>query len=362
MLVNLEDVKKIALGSLFLGGGGGGDICEGLATAKRALELGEVQIVPLSEVRGKKGIIITISGVGSPASDTAYYSEDVYERILELIQSQEKEEIIGFIPCEMGGSSSFEPFIPAACLNIPVINSACDGRAHPFGIMGSLGLEKNEKNITVQAGAGGRKENNTYIEVLLTGSIESTSDLIRNAAARAGGAVAVARNPISPSWLEESGATGAYDLAYKVGDAYLSGKTVEEKITAACSAVEGKVICQGQVEDFILCTENALDNGSFTVCSGNDKYKLYFFNEYMAIEKNGERLHTFPDLITTIETQSGEILTTAQIKDGCSIAVVASPKEHMLLGKGLLYREVYTRIEKILGIEMQKYVGQIFID
>ena len=50
MLVNLEDVKKIAIGSLFLGGGGGGDIREGLSTARRALELGEVQIIPLSEV------------------------------------------------------------------------------------------------------------------------------------------------------------------------------------------------------------------------------------------------------------------------------------------------------------------------
>ena len=68
MLVNLDDIKKIAIGSLFLGGGGGGDIHEGLAAAKRALELGEVQIVPLSEIRKKDGVILTISGVGSGGS------------------------------------------------------------------------------------------------------------------------------------------------------------------------------------------------------------------------------------------------------------------------------------------------------
>lgn len=362
MLVNLDDIKKIAIGSLFLGGGGGGDIHEGLAAAKRALELGEVQIVPLSEIRKKDGVILTISGVGSPASDTAYYSEDVYERILNLIQSQEKREIIGLIPCEMGGSSSFEPFIPAARLNIPVINSACDGRAHPFGIMGSLGLEKSGNNITIQAGAGGKEETDTYVEILLTGSIETTSDLIRNAAAKAGGAVAVARNPVSPFWIENAGATGAYDLAYKIGEAYLKGKTVMDKITAVCSVVGGTVICQGRVENYVLNTENALDHGSFTVCSENDKYKLYFFNEYMAVEKNKDRLHTFPDLITTIDGATGEILTTAQIKDGCNIIVVAAPKEQMLLGKGLLYRDVYERIEKILKIEMQKYVSKIFLD
>ncbi len=362
MLVNLEDVKKIAIGSLFLGGGGGGDIREGLSTARRALELGEVQIIPLSEVSEKEGVILTISGVGSPASDTAYYSEDVYEKILYLIQSQEKKKIIGFIPCEMGASSSFEPFIPAARLNIPVINSACDGISHPFVFMVSLGLEKCDNYITVQAGAGGRESTNTYVEVLLTGSIETTSDLIRNAAAKAGGAIAVARNPVAPSWLETSGATGAYDLAYRLGEVYLTGKTVEEKIAAACSVVEGNIICQGRVENHTLCTENALDHGSFTVCSENDKYQLYFFNEYMAVDKNGERLHTFPDLITTIDTQTGEILTTAQIENGCNITVVAASKEHMLLGKGLLYRDVYQRIENILNIEMQKYIDEIYID
>lgn len=362
MLVNLEDVRKIAVGSLFLGGGGGGDIYEGLTTAKRALELGKVQIVPLSEIKNKEGVVLTISGVGSPASETAYYSEDVYERILSLIQSQDKRKIIGFIPCEMGGSSSFEPFIPAARLNIPVINTACDGRAHPFGIMGSLGLEKSKNNITIQAGAGGKKETNTYIEALLTGSVEATSDLIRNVAAKAGGAVAVARNPVEPSRIEEAGATGAYDLAYKLGEAYLNGKTVEDKITAACSIVGGTIICRGKVEDYILSTENALDNGSFTVRRGNEEYRFYFFNEYMAAERNGVRLYTFPDLITTIDLETGKILTTAQIKNECNIAVVAAPKDQMLLGKGLLYRDVYERVENILGIEMCKYVDDILID
>lgn len=361
MLINPNNIQKIAFGSLLLGGGGGGSIEEGLETAAEALRIGTVKIIPLSDISERDGIVLTISGVGSPASETAYYAKDAYERIITLIQSQLDKEIIGLIPCEMGGSSSFEPFIPSALLNIPVINSACDGRAHPFGIMGSLGLEK-IKNNTVQAGAGGRKENNTYVEILLNGAIETTSDLIRNAADKAGGAVVVARNPVSLEWLKTSGATNAYSLALKLGDAYLSSDSPNEKANAVCSVIDGRVLCCGEVSDYVLNTENALDNGHFTIKSEDDKYKLYFFNEYMALEKNNKRIATFPDLIATLDVETGEILTTPQICNGRRVIVITAPKEKLILGRGLKYRTTYSRIEKILDIKMQEYINDVFLD
>ena len=112
----------------------------------------------------------------------------------------------------------------------------------------------------------------------------------------------------------------------------------------------------------MLQTENALDHGDFVIRSGEDTYKLYFFNEYMAMEKNGERIHTFPDLIVTIDSETGEILTTAQIQNGRSITVITAPKSKLSLGRGLRYREAYRRIESILGIRMQEYLKDLFLD
>lgn len=361
MIINSTDIQKIAAGSLILGGGGGGNVQEGLDTAAKALQMGQVEILPASDISNKDGVVLTISGVGSPASENAFYADDVYEKILHFMQTQLEQNIIGFIPCEMGGSSSFEPFIPAALLNLPVINSACDGRAHPFGIMGSLGLEKGE-NHTIQAGAGGRKEDNTYIEILTMGTIEATSDLIRNTASKAGGAIAVARNPISLTWLEEAGATGAYDLAYQLGEAYLSGSTPADSLNKISPLVDGTILCRGIVREYTLYTENALDNGHFTVSTDGSDYKMYFFNEYMALEMNGTRLHTFPDLLLTVDAADGRILSTAEIENGREVIVFAAPKEKMILGKGLCYRSTYRRIEEILKIDMQKYVSDIFLD
>lgn len=361
MIVNSSDIQKIALGSLILGGGGGGNVQEGLETADKALQLDQVELLSLSDISDRDGVVLTISGVGSPASETAFYSDEVYEKILQLVQTQLNQEIIGFIPCEMGGSSSFEPFIPAALLKLPIINSACDGRAHPFGIMGSLGLEK-EDHYTVQAGAGGRRETNTYMEILTTGSIEFTSDLIRNTAAKAGGAIAVARNPVSLSWLKESGATGAYDQACRLGEAYLSGSTPEESLQKISSILDGKILGKGTVSEYTLQTENALDHGHFVIDTCDGLCKMYFFNEYMALERDGIRLHTFPDLLLTVDAATGQVLSTAEINEGREVIIFAAPKEKLLLGKGLRYRSTYRRIEEILRIDMQVYVEDLFLD
>ena len=44
-------------------------------------------------------------------------------------------------------------------------------------------------------------------------------------------------------------------------------------------------------------------------------------------EKNGERLATFPDLIMTINAETGEPVTTAMMEEGLEVYVIAADKE-----------------------------------
>ena len=75
MIINSTDIQKIAAGSLILGGGGGGNVQEGLDTAAKALQMGQVEILPASDISNKDGVVLTISGVGSPASENAFYAK-----------------------------------------------------------------------------------------------------------------------------------------------------------------------------------------------------------------------------------------------------------------------------------------------
>ena len=36
----------------------------------------------------------------------------------------------------------------------------------------------------------------------------------------------------------------------------------------------------------------------------------------MALDRNEERIHTFPDLIVTLDAKNGNVLTSAEIKQG----------------------------------------------
>lgn len=350
MIFDKESIQDLLIGSLLLGGGGGGCPKEGAERALSALKLGNVELITIEELkeRSSDGCIVTISGVGSPASDTAYYSDDVYPRILELLGTQSETPIAGFISCELGASSSFEPFIPAALSGLPIIDAPCDGRAHPLGVMGSLGLESSGQTV-IQAAAGGRPENKTYTELTVKGTVENTASLVRNAAHLAGGAVAVARNPVSIPYLETHAAAGAYAQAINLGRAYRTAASPALAIEAALCQLNGRILCTGTVENCTLETRNALDYGTFRISTASIPCQIGFCNEYMYAVIGGERLAVFPDLITTIETNTGRIIASADIQEGMELTVISAPRGELKLGAGLLNKQNYLPLEGVLG-------------
>ena len=203
-------------------------------------------------------------------------------------------------------------------------------------------------------------EKGTRVEMVVHGTVEITSALVRNASAAAGGFIGVARNPVGLDWVKDAAAPGAYQQALQLGEIWESGKPLEERVQAVAEALDGKVLVRGTVSDFVMKTDNALDRGHFDVCDGDKAFKLYYFNEYMALDINGQRAYTFPDPIITIDADSGKILTTADIKDGLNVYVIAAGRDSIILAAGLKNRKTYEQVEQILGIDMVKYLETLF--
>lgn len=356
---NEEKVKDLLAGSLFLGGGGGGSPEEGYERAMSALKKGDVELISLSELHRRnpegRGYVVTFAGVGSPATEEAYYSDQVYPRITELLGRCLDGPVIGVIPCEIGASSSFEPFIPAVLLGVPVIDAPCDGRAHPLGTMGSLGLECRGDH-TVQAAAGGREGTADYLEIFTEGTIKSTAALVRNAAALAGGAVAVCRNPVSADYLETAGAKGAYALAAEIGRLLRGSEGTQSGVDAVLKRLGGKRLCRAVVSNYRLSTANALDYGKFSAA----EYEVSFCNEFMTVDSLGRRLCTFPDLITAFDAETGAILSSAEIREGREILLCAVPRQNLPLGAGLRNKENYRFLEEATGQAFIRHLGELF--
>ncbi len=165
MIINRETGTWAIYGGALMGCGGGGDIQEGLRILDLALSYApEIPLLPLTEI-DPQAVVLTASLVGSPASKDRYVAPAHYQRVHEIFCEQFPQEIGGIITNEMGAQSSTNGWVLAAMTGLLLIDAPCNGRAHPTGVMGSLGLFDEEGYRSIQVGVGGRGELETEIFV-----------------------------------------------------------------------------------------------------------------------------------------------------------------------------------------------------
>lgn len=349
MELTRELARALALGGGVLGGGGGGRISEGLRLLELALEAGRPRLVALSELQ-PDDLLVTVSAVGAPAATEQDVRASDYVDALQLLLRTAGVEAAGLISSENGGASSANGFIQSAFTGLPVVDAPCDGRAHPTGVMGSMGLHRRDGYVSRQAAVGGGS--GRRVRLYAEGALESVDQVVRQAAAAAGGLVAVARNPVEAAYVREHGAPGALALAIELGRLVLTyqhrgGEAVVEALLAHLG--EGQVLARGAVEEYQLRTENAYDIGRLRI----GQAVAIFWNEFMAVDVGAERRATFPDLIFAVDRRSGLPVTTAELGMGTEVVLAAVPQHRVPVGAGARDVEALAAAERVLGIRLR---------
>lgn len=351
--INLENGNYAIMGGIFLGGGGGGSYLEGLATLENSLKLGEIIVKDIEDFNDED-IIVTASAVGSPASEEGFISVEQVINNFKLFKNVYNGKIAGIITNENGGHSTANGWILSAATGIPLVDAPCNGRAHPTGVMGSMGLEIVENYVTVQTASGGKDLKR--IETYSRGSMERTSRIIRHAAVEAGGLVTVLRNPVKAEYVGKNAAPKAIMQAVEIGKIFVNSQNTDEIITKLINTVSLEVVAVGRVTDYKLITEGGFDHGYINISADNGKkYEAAFWNEFMTVDSHGRRLATFPDLIGCIDAKSGKVLTSAEISKNDYIYLYKVPKENLILGSGMKNRKQFQLIENILRKDIVKY-------
>jgi DUF917 family protein len=352
MKIDKEIVEFARLGGALLGGGGGGSMKEGKVLGEMAVEIGNPSLVEIADLPSE-ATLLTVSAVGAPAAREARTKPMDYVRAIEILEIN-GVQVDGIITCENGGLATLNGWFQSAVLNIPVVDAPANGRAHPMGVMGSMGLHALEGYLSKQAAVGGDPEKGRYFEIYASGPLDSVARLIRQTADLAGGLVGVARNPITVAYAKENAAVGAITQAIELGRSMSQAASGKNMVESILGYLGGHVIGEGLVDDVRLKTAEGFDVGSVTIKTEKEQCELTFWNEYMCAERGGRRLATFPDLIATVDLKAKLPVTTAEIKKGQHVAVLYVPKEALNLGAGMKDPNLLQEVERITGKDMIK--------
>jgi len=401
--LNAEVLEYMVLGGVFYGGGGGGSPETGRTVGRQALDIGHPHMVALEDLPDDV-LLLTVSAVGAPAGEGAHAGPDEYVRAVRLFEQFTGKKVGGFIANECGGIATVNGWVQSAATGLPVVDAPCNGRAHPTGAMGSMGLNKVEGYISEQVAVGGRGADGFNLEVFVQGSVEGAAGVIRKVSSQVGGLVAVARNPVPVSYAKANAAPGAIRLCVDVGRAIVEGRKrlAEQAICDAAAVAGGSVACKGKVLRKEIEQAGGFDLGRLVIedqdqhqdhgqshgqsqgqSATHSLVELYFCNEYLTYEKidaedaglgvagaadavtkgadardsgSRQRLYTFPDLITTMDLRTGLPVTSADVRQGDEVAVVVVPRANLILGAGMRDKDLLTEVERLTGKELVKYV------
>jgi hypothetical protein len=338
---------ELVYGGAVLGAGGGGSIAAGLQAGRLALSEGKPRLARLKDLP-PDARIVTFSRVGTVNSVDSLEGLDL--EALRLFQQAEPRPIGGYIASEVGPLAVTYGWRASARSGIPVVDAPCNGRAHPLGLMGSLGLHRMPEHETTTAAAGPRGN------LVLRTNVVKAARAVRRAAARQKAGVAVVRNPLPSRYVGRHAATGGLGFARRVGAAWLRHRKrgLRAILPALAALMQGRVLARGFIKTAELMEKDGFSIGHLAIRTDAGRQLLMpVCNEFMMALDAGRSLAAFPDLITVFDEESGLPLGSAEARVPQAVAVFSVPHTRLPLGSPMHDRTLLEGVERLLNLRFR---------
>lgn len=352
-MLTADDVEAGTVGGLFLSAGGSGKnaIAKNRGLGQMALDYGGVRLVGIDEL-DPTATIITATAVGAPGfANWAIRPRDAINAAKRLIDTLEKPPvgvICGHVP-------GFNAWLVAAALGLDYVDVASNGRGHPTVKMGGMGLASRLDLSITQVGCSGSKAEENELAVVVSGDIVRTSNMMRQAAVINGGLIYAARGPLTAGFIKENGASGAITFQLELGRAMLAASGAD-RVRATVDFLGGELLVDGEVIENTVTYGGGFDAGQMKVRGSAGEVVLGVYNEFMTADVGGKRVATFPDMIGTLDPQTGEVVSISESKVGSRVAVIIAHRSKFPVGKGALDPAVFPEVEKAMGVDMRSYL------
>ena len=324
--ITAEDMTNIALGGAFLGTGGGGDPYIGKLLAEHALrQHGSVDVLSVDEL-DDDDLIVPVAMMGAPTvmleklprGDEANAALDALEKVLG-----KKARAVFCI--EAGGLNSTIPVAVAATAGLPIVDGDGMGRAFPELQMVSMSLHDISACPMVMADEKGNSI------VLNTVDNLSTEKFARVITVEMGGAGLIALYPMTGAEAKKATLRESMSLINAIGLIIQSEQAANRNpAQRLCQELAGVRLFEGRVMDVDRRTEGGFARGSCAIQGlGADTGRsltLEFQNEFLlAKTSSGNPLAMTPDLICLLDLETGQPITTEQMRYGFRVIVFGLP-------------------------------------
>lgn len=327
--INTQHLDDLALGSVFLATGGGGDpYMPKLITAEALKTYGPVQLLSPSDV-DDDAFIVPVGSVGAPtvslellpSVEDAAKTLDAYEKFV----GRKIDAVASF---EIGGGNSVIPICAAAAKGLPVIDGDGMGRALPEAQMMSYPIGGVKPTPALAYDYAG---NQATFE---TDSTETYERHIRAFSMAAGGMITAAEHAMTGRQLKDTVIPGTVSFSIALGALLREKRGQADTLLKPLQALfkasiygECRLLYTGKVTDKTTRIIGGYDIGEATIedFSGQqDALTINIKNEYLLAKQGGAVCASVPDLITIVDFETCTPINAERLRFGQRVAVFAT--------------------------------------
>jgi uncharacterized protein len=314
------ELDDLAVGAAILGTGGGGNPYIGKLLARHAIRRqGPVEVVSVDQVPAD-ALAVFSAMMGAPTVMVEKIPRgDELVRAFEALQARLGRTITHVVPAEVGGINATLPVAAAATLGLPLVDADGMGRAFPevqmvtptiYGIAATPMAIADEKGNTA---------------VIETVDNRWTERVSRSITIDFGCTALIALYPMTGAQVRESLIPGTLALAADLGRLIRTGLGIE----GVLERLAGHRLFEGKVADVERRTVGGFARGEARIdgtgADTGSTLAVRFQNEHLVAARDGDIVATVPDLIIVLDAETGEPITTEELRYGFRVVVAAAP-------------------------------------
>ena len=325
MKIDREVLEAISLGAAVLGAGGGGDPYIGKLMAMQAIaDHGPPTIIGVDDLPDDARCV-TIGSMGAPtvAVEKLAGGNELIAA-LRALEAHHGAPFTHLTSFEVGGVNSMLPIVAAAVTGLPLVDCDGMGRAFPelqmctptiFGVPAAPVSVADEKGNTVVVDA----IDNRWAE-----------RLARSVTIDMGAVSYICLYTQSGADVRRTMIPDTLALARHIGEAILGAHSVSgDPVEAVAAAGAGRRLFDGKVVDISRRTEAGFARGAVRIegfgADHGTGLDIRFQNENLIAWRDEELLVSVPDLIVLVEADTGQPITTEDIRYGNRVSVLGLP-------------------------------------